>query len=133
MELAEQIERNSRVFAEGIVDTVRESLVILDKDMRVISANQSFYRTFKTSKEKTENKSIFEINNQSWDIPALRNLLEEILPENSVFNDFEVEHEFSGIGHKKMLLNARRIYQEDTGTERILLAIEDVTDQSGRG
>jgi two-component system CheB/CheR fusion protein len=126
--LAEQIERNSRVFAEGIVDTVRESLVILDKDMHVMSANRSFYRTFKTSKEETENKSIFEINNRSWDIPALRKLLEEILPENTVFNDFEVEHVFSGIGFMKILLNARRIYQVDTGTEKILLAIEDVTD-----
>jgi two-component system CheB/CheR fusion protein len=133
MELAEQIERNSRVFAEGIVDTVRESLIILDKDMHVISANRSFYRTFKTSKEETENKSIFEVNNRSWDIPALRKLIEEILPENSVFNDFEVEHEFLGIGYKKMLLNARRIYQEGTGTERILIAIEDVTEQSGTG
>jgi two-component system CheB/CheR fusion protein len=133
MELAEQIERNSRVFAEGIVDTERESLVILDKDMHVISANRSFYRTFKTSKEETENKSIFEINNRSWDIPALRKLMEEIVPENTVFNDFEVEHEFSGIGFMKILLNARRIYQEGTGTEMILLAIEDVTEQSGRG
>jgi two-component system CheB/CheR fusion protein len=127
---AEQIEQDTRIFAEGIIDTVRESLVVLDKDLRVISVNWSFYRTFKTSKEETENRSIFEINNRSWDIPALRKLLEEILPENNVFNDFEVEHVFPGIGYKKMLLNARRIYQEGAGTERILLAIEDVTEQT---
>lgn len=126
-------EKDTKLFAEGIIDTMRESLVILDKDMRMISANRSFYRTFKTSKEETENKSIFETNDRSWDIPALRKLLEEILPEKSVFNDFEVEYEFPGIGKKKLLLNARRIYQEGVGTERILLAIEDVTDQSGRG
>ncbi|MCG7848744.1 MAG: PAS domain-containing protein [ANME-2 cluster archaeon] len=131
MELAEIIERNLRKFTQGIVDTVWESLVILDKNMRVMSANRSFYRTFKTSKEETKNKSIFEISNGSWDIPALRNLLENILPENNVFNDFEVEHEFPGIGYKKMLLNARMVYQEGLSTESILLAIVDVTGQSG--
>lgn len=130
---AEQMEHDARIFAGGIVDTVRESLIILDKDMRVISANRSFYRIFKTLKEETENKYIFEIKNRSWDIPALRKLLEEILPENTVFNDFEVEHEFPGIGCKKMLLNARRIYQVGAGSERILLAIEDVTEKSGMG
>jgi two-component system CheB/CheR fusion protein len=130
--LAEKMEQDARIFTEGIIDTVRESLVVLDKDMRVISANQSFFRKFNTSKEETGNKSIFEINNCSWDIPVLRKLLEEILPENNVFNDFEVEHKFPGIGFKKMLLNARRIYQEGAGTERILLAIEDITEQNGR-
>lgn len=131
---SEQKERDTRIFAEGIIDTVRESLLVLDKDMSVILANHSFCRKFNTSKEETENKSIFEINNRSWDIPSLQKLLEEILPENNVFNDFEVEHEFPGIGHKKMLLNARRIYQDGAGTERILLAIEDVIDTeiSGR-
>jgi two-component system CheB/CheR fusion protein len=127
--LAEKNELESRIFAESIVDTVRESLLVLDKDMRVISANRSFCRKFNTSKEDIENKSILEINNRSWDIPSLRKLLEEILPENNVFNDFEVDHEFPGIGYKKMLLNARRICQEGTGSERILLAIEDVTEQ----
>jgi len=127
MYLAEKIERNFRIVAEAIVDTLRESLVVLDKDMRVISANRSFYRTFKTSKEETKNKSIFKINDCLWDIPELRKLLEDILPENSVFNDFEVEHEFSGIGGNKMLLNARRIYQEGAGAEMILLAIEELS------
>ena len=130
---AEQIEHDARFFMEGIVDTMRESLIILDKDMRVISANRSFYRAFKTSKGETENKIIFDICNSSWDIPPLRKLLEEILPDNTVFEDFEVEHDFPKIGRKKMLLNARRIYQEAAGTERILLAIEDITGKIGRG
>ncbi len=130
---AEQIEHDARFFMEGIVDTMRESLIILDKDMHVISANRSFYRTFKTSKGETENKIIFDICNSSWDIPPLRKLLEEILPDNTVFEDFEVEHDFPKIGRKKMLLNARRIYQEAAGTERILLAIEDITGKIGRG
>jgi two-component system CheB/CheR fusion protein len=128
---AQQIERDSKILMEGIVDTVRESLLVLDKDMHVISANRSFYRTFGTSKEKTENKTIFDISNGSWDIPALRKLLEEILPENTEFNGFKVEHEFPGIGFKKMLLNARRIYQEMVGEDRILLGIEVMTDQNG--
>jgi two-component system CheB/CheR fusion protein len=128
---AEQMEREARTFAEGIIDTVRKSLIVLDKDLNVISANRCFFKIFKTSKEETENRSIFEINDRSWDIPALRKLLEEILPENNVFNDFEVEHEFPGIGYKKMLLNARRIYQEGSVTKSILLAIEDVTEKSG--
>ena len=130
---AEQMEHDARIFSEAIVETVRESLIILDKDLRVISANRSFYRIFRTSKEEIENKDIFEINNSSWDIPALRKLIEEILPENTVFNDFEVEQKFPGIGSKKMLLNARRIFQAGKGTERILLAIEDVNEQSGMG
>jgi two-component system CheB/CheR fusion protein len=124
------MEHDARVFAEGIVNTVRESLLVLDKDLRVISANRSFLRTFNTSKEEIENKSIFKINDRSWDIPALRKLVEEILPEDTVFNDFEVEMEFPGIGCKKMLLNARRIYEAGAGIERILLAIEDVTEQT---
>ncbi|MCE8423483.1 MAG: PAS domain-containing protein, partial [Candidatus Methanoperedens sp.] len=127
---AEQKESDARIFAEGIVDTVRESLVVLDKYMRLVSVNNSFLKKFNISKEETENKSIFEINNRTWDISALRKLLEEILPENTVFNDFKVEHEFPGIGSKKMLLNARRISQEGKGAERILLAIEDVTEES---
>ncbi len=122
---AEQIEHDAKIFAQAIVETMREFLVVLDKDMRVISVNRSFCRKFKILKEEIENKSIFEINNRLWDIPELRKLLEEILPENNVFNDFEVEHEFPGIGFKKMLLNARRIYQDGAGTERILLAIEE--------
>jgi two-component system CheB/CheR fusion protein len=121
---SEQKETDTKLFAEGIIDTVRESLVILDKDMHVISANRSFYRTFKTSKEETENKSIFETNNRSLDIPALRKLLVEILPEKSVFNDFAVEYKFPGIGNKKLLLNARRIYQRGVGTEGYCLRLK---------
>ncbi|HEX7628290.1 MAG TPA: PAS domain-containing protein, partial [Candidatus Methanoperedens sp.] len=126
---AEQIEKDTRINAEGIVDTVRESLIVLDKDLYVISANRSFYRTFKTSKGETENESIFEMADGSWDIPGLRKLLEEILPEKAVLYDYEVENEFPGIGNKRMMLNAHRIYQEGVGTQRILLAIEDITER----
>ncbi len=126
---AEQMEQDARVYAESIVDMVQESLLILDKDLRVISANSSFYSTFQVSLEETENKFIYDIGNSQWDIPRLRELLEEILPRNSHFKNFGVDHVFPGIGRKVMSLNARRIYQEGTATERILLAIEDITER----
>ena len=129
----EQTERDSRIYADSIIDTIRESLVILDNELRVISANMAFYKTFKVSKEETENKLIYNIGGHQWDIPALRELLEEIIPRDSKFNDFEVEYEFPRIGYKKMMLNARRIYQEGKGKEMILLAIEDITEGTRKG
>ncbi|MBN2654007.1 MAG: PAS domain-containing protein [Nitrospirae bacterium] len=117
-------------YAEGIVDTVRESLIILDKNMIVITANRSFYKTFKMSKEDVERKHIYKLGNRQWDIPALKELLEQILPENSRFDNFEVTHDFNDIGHKKMLLNARRLYEHSKQTQMILLAIEDITERN---
>lgn len=126
---AEQMEQDARVYAESVVDTVQESLLVLDKDLRVISANSSFYSTFQVSPEETENKFIYDIGNSQWDILRLRELLEEILLKNTYFKNFEVDHVFPDIGRKVMSLNARRIYQEGTATERILLAIEDLTER----
>jgi two-component system CheB/CheR fusion protein len=126
---AEQMEQDARIYAESIVDTVQESLLILDKDLRVISANSSFYSTFQVLPEETENKFIYDIGNGQWNIPRLRELLEEILPGNSQFKNFEVDHVFPGIGQKVMSLNASRIYQEGVGIKRILLAIEDITER----
>ena len=114
---------------QSIVETIREPLVVLNADLEVISANPSFYKTFKVTPEETEGRFIYSIGNNQWDIPALRELLEEIIPKNSHFNDFEVAHEFPTIGPKKMLLNARRIHQEGRGTDMILLAIEDITER----
>ncbi|HET6516508.1 MAG TPA: chemotaxis protein CheB [Thermodesulfovibrionales bacterium] len=114
-------------YAEGIVETVREPLVILDAAFKVITANRSFYQAFTVSREETEGRLIFELGNRQWDIPALRELLEKVLPQNAQFENFEVEHIFPATGHKKLLLNARRIYQADKQTEMILLAIEDIS------
>ncbi len=125
------MELDARVYAESILDTVQESLLILDKDLKVILANSSFYSTFQVSPEETENKFIYDIGNSQRDIPRLRELLEEILPKNSHFKNFEVDHVFPGIGRKVMSLNACRVYQEGAGTERILLAIEDITERRG--
>ncbi len=129
----EQVERDARIYADGVVDTVRESLIILDKDLRVLSANLSFYKTFQVSKEDAENKFIYEIGNHQWDIPKLREFLEEIIPRDSRFNDFEVDYEFPRLGYKRMMLNARRIYQEGRGKDMIHLAIEDITERAGKG
>ena len=116
-------------FAESIVNTVREPLLVLNDDLKVISANQAFYQAFQTSKTETENRLIYELGDGQWDIPKLRELLEEIIPENAVFTDFEVEHDFPRIGHKIMLLNARRIPAAGEHPSMILLAIEDVTER----
>jgi two-component system CheB/CheR fusion protein len=115
-------------FAESVVDTVREPLLVLDADLKVISANQSFYKTFQTSKKKTENQPIYELGHGDWDIPKLRELLEEIIPQNTSFQDFKVEQDFPKIGPKTMVLNARRIPTVSEHPSMILLAIEDVTD-----
>ena len=104
-------------------DTAREPFLILDLDLKVIGANVSFYKNFKVTKEETENSFIYDLGNHQWDIPELRKLLESILPDSKVFNDFEVSHEFPGIGLKIMLLNARQL----DSANLILLAIEDIT------
>jgi PAS domain S-box-containing protein len=115
--------------AESIVDTVREPLVVLDAELRVRTANHSFYQTFQVSPEETENRLLYDLGNRQWDIPRLRTLLEDVLPQNTSFHDFEVDHPFPAIGRKVMLLNARRIYLEGNDTELILLAIEDITER----
>jgi two-component system CheB/CheR fusion protein len=115
-------------FAKGIVDTVRDPLVVLDGGFRVISANRSFYTTFQVSEEETEKRLVYELGNGQWDIPELRRLLGQILPQNNKIDGYPVEHDFPGIGRKRMLVNARRIVKSiSTGGPMILLAIEDVT------
>jgi light-regulated signal transduction histidine kinase (bacteriophytochrome) len=112
-----------------IIATVREPLIVLDGDLRVISVNNSFYRTFKVLPPETEGRLIFEVGNRQWDIPRLRILLENILPTNQHFEDFEVEHDFPEIGRRTMLLNARLLKRGGEAEDLILLAIEDVTER----
>jgi len=119
----------ARNFAESIVETVREPLLVLNGDLKVVSANQAFYQTFQTAKQETELCLIYQLGDGHWDIPQLRELLEEIIPRDSTFTDFEVEHHFPKIGLKTMLLNARRISSKGEHASMILLAIEDVTGQ----
>jgi PAS domain S-box-containing protein len=114
-------------FAESITDTIQESLLVLDEDLRVVSANQTFYRTFGLAREEIEGRLIYELGNHQWDIPELRKLLEDILPHSSSFESYEVEHDFEHIGRRTMLLNARQIYRQSQQTQMILLAIVDIT------
>jgi PAS domain S-box-containing protein len=116
-------------YAESIVETIREPLLILDEDLKIISANRNFYKTFKVTPGDTIGCFIYDLGNKQWDIPKLRELLEEILPNKDAFDDFEVAHYFQEIGHKIMLLNARQIYRKDIGVKMILLAIEDITER----
>ena len=114
---------------DNIQDSIREPLVILDSDLKVVKANRAFYRTFCVKPDETEGILIYDLGNSQWNIPKLRELLEEILPDNTVFDDHEVEHTFETIGRKIMHLNARRISTPTDQTQLILLAIEDVTDR----
>jgi len=123
----------SWTYIKTVVDVVREPVLILDKNFRVMVANESFYRVFQVDPKDTEQKVVYELGNSQWNIPALRKLLEDILPKNTFFKGFEVTHEFPSIGHKTMILNARQIHvKEDTSfTPIILLAMEDVTEMMG--
>ena len=119
----------SQEYAESIVNTVREPLIVLDRDLRVVTASRSFYEVFKVTPEETVGQLIYDLGNKQWNIPKLRDLLETILPQKTTFDNYEVEHEFSTIGRRIMLLNARQI-QRVFGKERIiLLAIEDITER----
>ncbi len=115
-------------YAQNIVDTVREPLLILDTTLRVRSGNRAFYQTFQVSAEETENRLIYELGNGQWDIPDLKTLLEDIVPQSSFFNDFELEHDFPALGRRVMLLNARKLQAGHHG-ELLVLAMEDVTER----
>ena len=116
-------------FAESVINTVREPLISLDQDLRVVAVNRAFCEFFKVKPEETVGQLIYDLGNRQWDIPSLRELLETILPEKTTFDDYEVEHDFATIGRRTMLLNARQI-QRVLGKERIiLLAIEDITER----
>ncbi|HYC90921.1 MAG TPA: response regulator [Thermoanaerobaculia bacterium] len=117
-----------QIYAQDVVDTVREPLLILDASLRVHSANRAFYQTFGVVAEDTEGQLVYELGNKQWNIPALRILLEDVVPMSSVFNDFELEHDFPLIGRRVMLLNARKLRQRNHA-ELLVLAMEDVTDR----
>jgi two-component system CheB/CheR fusion protein len=119
----------ARNYAESIVANIREPLLVLDKNLRIKTANKSFYTSFRVNEQETEGSLIYDLGNKQWDIPELRTLLEKILPEKSIFNDFEVTHSFPVIGELIMLLNAREVINKDNSEKLILLSIEDVTER----
>ena len=126
---AERALEEARIYAESIVDTLRQPLLVLDAGLRVVSANRCFYQIFQVTREETEDCLIYELGNHQWEIPRLRELLETIVPVNAHFDDYEVDHAFPTIGHKTMLLNARRLERRSGEPWLILLAIEDITDR----
>ena len=119
-------------FTENVIDTVREPLLAIDQDLRVIKASRSFYQFFKVTPDETIGKLIYELGNHQWDIPKLKELLEKIIPEKNSFDNFEVEHRFSTIGKRVMLLNARQVKRAFGKEKIILLAIEDITERKGK-
>ncbi|HEV3257766.1 MAG TPA: PAS domain S-box protein [Gemmataceae bacterium] len=125
----EQAVQDALNYAENIIATLREPFLVLDKNLRVKTANRAFYRHFHVLKEETENQLFYELNDGQWDIPALRKLLEEVLPHKQAFQDFEVEHIFPEIGRRTLLLNARCFEPQNGRPELILLVFEDITER----
>jgi PAS domain S-box-containing protein len=117
----------SLIYADDIIATLREPFLVLDGELRVRTANRSFYDSFRVSKEETENRLVYDLGNGQWDIPGLRKLLDEVLSRNQSVHDYEVEHSFPTLGRKTMLLNARPFPPESKHPELILLALEDVS------
>jgi two-component sensor histidine kinase len=115
--------------AQGMVDTVRDPVVVLDEGLRVIAASRSFYSSFKVSPEETQGNLLYALGDGQWDVPKLRVLLEKIIPEHGVMEDYEVEHEFPGLGHRTMYLNARQVFYKEGAGTTILLGFEDVTER----
>ncbi|HEX4966197.1 MAG TPA: chemotaxis protein CheB [Thermoanaerobaculia bacterium] len=118
----------ARDFADAIIETVREPLLVLGEELRVERANRTFYETFRVRREETEGRFLNELGNRQWDLSALRGALQSILADDHEVRDFEVEHEFPQIGRRTMVLNARRVRREGHGAEKILVAIEDRTE-----
>jgi two-component system CheB/CheR fusion protein len=127
---AEQAADQARLYFENIMNTVREPLLVLNKDLKVVSANKAFYTLFKVNAGETEGVYVYNLGNQQWNIPKLQELLERIIPENGVFEDYVVEHDFRAIGHRRMVLNARRLEPGIDQPQMILLAFEDVTNKN---
>ncbi|MGS0755983.1 CHASE domain-containing protein [Roseateles sp. GG27B] len=119
----------AKEYAENIVASIHEPLIVLNAQLSVITANQSFYKVFQATPEQTLGHFIYDLGNRQWDIPQLRRLFEEILPKSAVFNDYEVEHEFPQIGRKTILLNAREVFRGAVGSQIILLAMQDITER----
>lgn len=123
--------REARQFAESIVATLREPLLVLDGDLRIVSASRSFYHRFHTEQAEIEGRLLYQIDHRQWDIPQLRQLLEDILPKNTQFDDFRVEQKLVGGGRQVFLLNARRIARDEQQPDLILLAMENVIEAAG--
>ena len=124
---ADLLWRVAWTYIRTVIDIAREPFLVLDAQLRVLSANKMFYQFFRVERQDTEGSLVYKLGDGQWDILALRKLLEKILPKNTFFVDFEVDHEFPEVGRKIMLLNARRVYMAQSKLPIILLAMEDIT------
>ena len=120
--------KDGHSLANAIVNTVREALIVLDRDLRVVAANRSFYQTFGANPQDTQGQLFYDLDSGQWNIPALRRFLEEVIPQHRAIEGYEVEHEFPTIGRRTLLLNARQVFEEEhPDSTLLLLAIEDIT------
>jgi chemotaxis protein methyltransferase CheR len=126
---ADEIWEFAWTYIRTVVDTLREPFLVLNDKLEILSANKTFYAVFQVVPEETEGSLVYELGNGQWNIPKLKVLLEDILPKNTYFEDFRVEHDFPKIGHKIMMLNARQVHEVATKDQIILLAMEDITKQ----
>lgn len=126
---ADELWKVAWTYIQTVVDTLREPFLVLDENLQVISANRTFYAFFQVTPEETEEKLVYDLGNGQWNIPTLKILLEDILPKNTFFEDFKVEHTFPRIGYRIMMLNARTIYTTPDEKPVMLLAMEDMTRQ----
>jgi chemotaxis protein methyltransferase CheR len=123
---------DGRALAQAIVDTIREPLLVLDKDLRVVTANRSFYQMFRMNRQDVQGRPVYALGDGQWNIPELRLLLENVAPQHTVLEAYEVEQDFAGIGRRTMLLNARKLFYEEHVHTTILLAIEDITERRAK-
>jgi two-component sensor histidine kinase len=124
--------RNGHVQAQGIVDTVPDPLLVLDRNLRVESASRAFFSTFKVGRDETIGRHLYELGDGQWDIPELRRLLEEVIPKSTAVVDYEVEHDFPGMGRRTMLVSAHRLFHPDNVSTTLLLSIVDATERRKR-
>lgn len=121
--------QDALVYTQSIINTVHDPVIILYGDLKVALASRAFYQTFREETKETEGRFIYDLGNRQWNIPKLRQLLEEILPNTTSFDNFEIEHDFPRIGKRAVLLNACRIYMEGNSAKLIMLTIKDITDE----
>jgi two-component sensor histidine kinase len=124
--------RYGHVQAQGIVDTVPDPLLVLDQDLRVENVNRAFCQTFKVGRDETVGQHLYDLGNGQWDIPELRRLLEDVIPNSTAVLDYEVEHDFPGLGRRTMLLSAQRLFHPDNSSRDLLLSIADATESRRR-
>ena len=124
--------RTTHVQAQSIIDTVREPLLVLDRDLTVVSASRSFYEVFGVGRDETLGRHLYELGDGQWDVPDLRHLLEQVIPRSAAVEGYEVERDFPGLGRRAVLLHARRLTHPDNNATTLLLAVEDVTERRER-